>query len=294
MFLLSGWDILLIDLLIINFLFYLLRQPVQALINNLFKKRIVNIVLSAIYNLIWVVFIFWVLILISIDFFIAIISFLIVAISLNFRKIINNVSSGAVILAQKKFDLGDLIETNNIQGFVEEINLNYTRLREFDGVKTIIPNSIIFTSSIKRFSRRTHRIQTFEDKNKDLIEYDSRYQKYIKQFKKIIERPYRITNYVKDLEVLGSVSPEILDEKLNSVFEKYTPIFGQRPTYVVDTITFGRTRILLYVRSNDPQKVLNFLDAFQRDLAYSLYQDLIYKGWDKYKKNKLNITNPLK
>ena len=92
------------------------------------------------------------------------------------------------------------------------------------------------------------------------------------------------TKYVKQIEIPGRVDPEKLSEIFRKVFETYEPIFGVRPNYSVDTTRHKRVRINLYIMSEKPNLVLNFIDSFLRDLVFELHSKEIYLGWEDYKK----------
>jgi len=109
-------------------------------------------------SVIWSIILFWFLIEFDSTLFFAIVPFLVVAISLNFKNIINNMVSGAFLLSSDQFEIGDLIETNEIQGVVREINLNYTKIREFDGVEIVIPNSNVYGFTTVKFTHDKFKI----------------------------------------------------------------------------------------------------------------------------------------
>ncbi|MFW9872742.1 MAG: mechanosensitive ion channel domain-containing protein [Candidatus Thorarchaeota archaeon] len=211
---------------------------------------------------------------------------MIIAISLNFRKIINNIASGGLLLMSEQFDIGDLIETNNAQGIVKEINLNYVKIREFDGVDLVLPNSNVYGSTIIKFTHSKFKV--FEPIPRKEFEKKRYYRRYLKTISKLLSAKIKTTKYVKQLEIRGSVDPEKLDEYLFKVFDIYEPIFGKRPDYSVDTTLFGRVRINFYIISEKPNLVLNYIDAFLRDLVYELYSDEIYLEWEEYKQDDLN------
>ena len=125
----SGGQLILINLILINIIIYFMRKPLFSLTAYIFRRKLYRAVFSITINTVWSVFIFWFLFAISAELFIAIISFMIAAISLNFRNIINNIASGGLLLMSEQFDIGDLIETNNAQGIVREINLNYVKIK---------------------------------------------------------------------------------------------------------------------------------------------------------------------
>ena len=269
----SGLDQFLINLIIINIFVYLLRTILVGLSNIIVKSRIFRYTFALIVNIIWLGFIFSMLLFISPTFTIAIISFLLVAISLTFSDIINNIASGIILISKEEIEIGDLVQINNIQGIVQEINLNYTVIKELDGVLTYIPNKNVFNASVVKFThRRTKELELFKDK-KDI-------KKNIKEFGKLITKGQKRTIYTKSVEILSSVNPENLDNILNPIFDKYKPLFGVRPDYIVDQTIADRLKIILLIMAKTPTLVLEYIDAFLRDILYKLYPDEIFVGWE--------------
>ena len=288
-FLFSGWDQLIVYLLLINIIIYAVRRPLINLVRLLVKKKIVQVFVSSIISVIWGFFIFWLIFLISTDLFVAMVSYILVAVAFTLKDIINNMTAGAIMLTSEQFELGDLIETNNIQGTVKQISLNHTKLREFDGVSIILPNSIVYSSPLVKFSHKRYGILNKEQNAED-IEDDKSYKKYMKKLEKTISKKKKVTRYVKTVEFLGQISPEQLDISLNKVFDKYETLLKYRPDYSVGTTTFGRIRVFLYLISESADQILQKLDCFLRDIAYEVYNELIFDGWETYKKQQLEST----
>lgn len=280
----SGLDQFLINLILINIFVYLLRTILLGLSNIVVKSRIIRYSFALIVNIIWLGFIFTLLLFISPTFTIAIISFLLVAISLTFSDIINNIASGIILISKEDIEIGDLVEINNIQGIVKEINLNYTVIKELDGVLTYIPNKNAFNASVVKFThRRIKELELFKDR-KDI-------KKNIKEFSKLITKGEKTTLYTKNIEILSSINPEQLDNLLSSVFDKYKPLFGVKPDYLVDTTTFDRLKIILLVMSKSPDLVLEYIDVFLRDILYKLYQNEVFIGWESDEQSILKRNN---
>lgn len=278
----SGWEQMVIILITINIIVYALRKPLNGLATFMFKRRrSYRVLMSIAINLTWGIFIFWLLITISAELFIAVISFLIVAISLNFRNVINNIVSGILLLTTEQFEVGDLIETNRIQGIVKEINLNHVKIREFDGIDVILPNSNAYGATIIKFTHS--RFKIFEPKTREEFEKKKYYRRYQKAINKIISAKIKTTKYVKQVEILGSINPENLDTEFSKIFDRYEPIFGLRPGYSIDKTRSGRVRLNLYIMSEKPIILINYIDAFLRDIVYELYSDEIYQDWKKNK-----------
>jgi small-conductance mechanosensitive channel len=182
----------------------------------------------------------------------------------------------------EQIDIGDLIETNGVQGIVKEINLNNVRIKEFDGVILNLPNTNVYGSTIVKFTHSKFKV--FEPLDKEEFEKEKDYRRYLKTINKILAAKIKITRYVKQPEIRKGIDPESLEERLFKVFDVYEPIFGKRPAYSVDKTRYGRVRLNLYIISEKPRLVIQYIDAFLRDLVYELYPDEIYLGWEEYKK----------
>ncbi len=280
---LSTWKQVVKNLIVINIVVYIIRKPLSSITAFISKKHSYRMIVSISINVIWTIFLFWFLIEFNRPLFFAIVPFLVVAVSLNFKNIINNMVSGALLLSSDQFEIGDLIETNEIQGIVREINLNYTKIQEFDGVEIVIPNSYVYGFTTVKFTRDKFKI--FEPLTRDEFHKKRHYKEYVKLINKILSAKIKTTTYVKTLELLGSLDPNILDEMLMNVFKVYEGIFGIIPDYAIDTTRFGRVRIRLYVKSSNPSIILNYLDSFLRDILFTLYPNRIYRDWEEYQKS---------
>lgn len=75
------------------------------------------------------------------------------AIAFAAQSIIKDVISGAFILIENQFNVGDYVTINSIGGTVEYIGLRLTKLRDIDGKEIIIPNgniSLVINHSINQ------------------------------------------------------------------------------------------------------------------------------------------------
>jgi small-conductance mechanosensitive channel len=221
-------------------------------------------------NIIWLIFPFWLVFIISPIYFVAIVSFLVVAISLTFQNIINNIASGIMLLSSEGFEVGDLIETNKVEGIVKEITLNSLKLEDFDGSITYIPNKNAFNSSVVRFTHKPIK------KSKKIEISD-----VVKKFGKLIIGEKKITRYIKVVELLGTVDPENLEKLLVPIFDKYEPIFGTRPFFYVNTTVSGitnRLSITIQIITEDPTLILTYTDPLLKDILFKIYEaDINYE-----------------
>ncbi|HNP27763.1 MAG TPA: mechanosensitive ion channel family protein [Nitrospirales bacterium] len=71
-----------------------------------------------------------------------------IAIGFAFKDIFENFLAGILILLREPFQLGDVIECEELEGFVEEITIRDTHIRQTDGQRVVIPNSVLFKNPV--------------------------------------------------------------------------------------------------------------------------------------------------
>ena len=79
------------------------------------------------------------------------------AIALALKDSLGNIAGGLLILANKPFKKGDVIDAAGINGIVENIDLFVTTLKTYDNKVITIPNGNINTSVIVNYSREAIR-----------------------------------------------------------------------------------------------------------------------------------------
>ncbi len=292
-FLFSGWNQVVTDLILIIIIILIVRFPIIRLLPFFIKKRFIRGIISSIINIIIIVFSFMLLFVLSPDTFIFVFSFVIISISLNFKKFITNIVSGAILLTSEQFEIGDLIEINDVQGIVTEIDLNYTRIQEFDGITVIIPNSNVYGSNLTKFTHKKY--MHLEPPKPGASEKKVlKYKKYLTYLNKLLSTQPKITKYVKSMDILEIIEPEKLDTYLKPIFDKYQEIFTIRPDYIVDMTRYGRVKLNFYISAKNAELIVNNIDAFLRDLIFQLYNKDIYKGWEIYQETLKNQKQEVK
>ena len=278
-----GFKKLLLNIILLNLAAFVVRSILNDVFHSLIKNLLIRYIAMIILNIIWLIFPFWLIFIISPILFVAIISFLVVAISLTFQNIINNIAAGILLLSSEGFEAGDLIETNGIEGIVKEVTLNSLKLVDFDGSITYIPNRNAFNSSVVRFTHKP-----IEKEKKIVI------SEVVKKFGKLITGEKKITRYIKVVELLGSVDPENLDELLVPIFDKYEPIFGIRPFFYANNTVSGiinRLSITIQIITENPKLILTYTDPLLKDILFKIYESDINYGWNSSDKN--NSKNSL-
>ncbi|MBN3858288.1 mechanosensitive ion channel [Paraburkholderia sp. Ac-20340] len=81
------------------------------------------------------------------------------AIGLALQGTLQNIAAGIMLLLLRPFKVGDYIDGGggNVAGTVEEVNLFTTRLTKPDGICEYVPNSALWSNSIRNFSRNPTR-----------------------------------------------------------------------------------------------------------------------------------------
>ncbi len=70
------------------------------------------------------------------------------------RDIIANLFGSFMMIMSKKFEIGDLIHVKGIEGIVEEVTLDHTKIMGNDGKVVYIPNKIIIMEQLENLTRR--------------------------------------------------------------------------------------------------------------------------------------------
>ncbi len=74
------------------------------------------------------------------------------AIGLALQEPLVNLFSGILMSTRQYFNIGDLIETNGFMGYITQVNLRSTVVRNFQGQEVIIPNKLIYQSPLINYT----------------------------------------------------------------------------------------------------------------------------------------------
>lgn len=78
------------------------------------------------------------------------------------QSIVANLISGMFLMVERPIKIGDLVEIDEHNGYVEDIRVISTVIRTLDGTSVRIPNEIVFTSSLTNFWDNTVRRINYE------------------------------------------------------------------------------------------------------------------------------------
>ncbi len=80
-----------------------------------------------------------------------------IAIALALQGSLANFAGGVLILVFKPFKVGDLIHVNNNTGYVQKIDILYTRIKTFDGRMITMPNGNVSNSDVDNRTMEPYR-----------------------------------------------------------------------------------------------------------------------------------------
>ncbi len=102
------------------------------------------------------------------------------AVSFGAQSLVRDVLTGTFILIEDQFSVGDYIETAGLAGYVDEIGLRVTRLRDFSGVIHTLPNGEI--GKVTNHSR---------DNRTALVEVGVAYDEDVERVQAVLEQAIR-------------------------------------------------------------------------------------------------------
>ena len=121
-----------------------------------------------------------------------------IAIGFAFKDIFENFIAGMLILFREPFQLEDLIECEGIEGFVEEITIRDTHIRQVDGQRVVIPNAKLFKNPVT--------VRTDLDKRRVTIMCGVAYGEDVDQARAVITKAVRGLETVdteKDVQIFA-------------------------------------------------------------------------------------------
>ena len=113
-----------------------------------------------------------------------------VAIAFASRDTVSNMLGGMLLMADRPFKRGDLVETEGQWAMVEVVGLRSTRLKTFDDAQLIIPNAQLSDKAIVNWGKRLRRKVSFDI----ALTYDTPREKldrFVERLKQIYEEQPR-------------------------------------------------------------------------------------------------------
>jgi len=132
------------------------------------------------------------------------------AFGLAFQDILKNFIAGIFLLLERPFRIGDEITADNRTGVVENVEVRTTTLRTEDGEEVLIPNSLVYTSTIVNRTRFPARQFTVSTRVPDATALDGladRVRDRVRALNEVLSDPPPVTALVPAPD--GSVALEV-------------------------------------------------------------------------------------
>ncbi|MCF7811689.1 mechanosensitive ion channel [bacterium] len=85
---------------------------------------------------------------------------IIIGVGFGAQNIFNNFISGIILMIERPVRIGDIIEVDTDIGKVEEVGARCTRIRRFDGVEMLVPNSKLLENNVINRTLSDKKIRT--------------------------------------------------------------------------------------------------------------------------------------
>lgn len=165
---------LIIGLITLLFARLLQQTLFRRLSRSLLDKSLQSLIIKAVYAVVVGSGCLFILAIWNVQLFIpvTILGAMSLAITFAIQDLVKNLVAGIYLLVERPFRIGDRLNVAPFVGEVEDIHMRFTRLRTMDGQQVMIPNAIVFGSSVVnesayKFKRQTVSIKISEDKIKE-------------------------------------------------------------------------------------------------------------------------------
>jgi small-conductance mechanosensitive channel len=68
------------------------------------------------------------------------------------QTLLRNFISGIIVLFERKVRVGDIVDVDGIQGVVTAVDIRSTTVRQFDGIETMVPNSLLLEQKVTNWT----------------------------------------------------------------------------------------------------------------------------------------------
>jgi small conductance mechanosensitive channel len=153
------------------------------------------------------------------------------AVGLAFSRSLSNLVSGIYVLATRPFRVGDYVKIGDIEGLVQEITLNYTRLLTPDFTRRGVPNSNVVDSDVTNYRVRIDDLSDllgieYGDQEVSSSRLDSLRQKF-----KYLTTGEEVYRYTFDIYQHLSYSNTKVKDAFNDLCSKWADKFLMKPEF---------------------------------------------------------------
>lgn len=123
------------------------------------------------------------------------------AIGLALQGTLSNIASGIMLLILRPFNVGDTVDIGSTSGVVDEIGLFVTEMHTFDNIAITMPNSKVWGTEIRNYSRNDKRRVDMEFG----IAYDDDMDKAMRIVKEVLNADERVLDEPEPLVAVSNL-----------------------------------------------------------------------------------------
>ena len=183
---------------------------------------------------------------------------------------IGNFVAGLYLLASRPYQVGDYLQIGNLEGFVTEIGLNYTKIQDSTtNVITRVPNKVAMNEDLliyKMVVDKQKKDKKVEEKGQETQENKKKRDLQIFRF-----NGEKLVKYTMFFEVEYNIPPNLLYEALDDFCARWSEKFDAAPKYHVHTMGF-RVKIRLVIACNDMNVIQDNTANIFEDLWMNIYK----------------------
>lgn len=178
-------------------------------------------------------------------------------ISFGSAQAIQNFIAGLYIVLTAPFGIMDFISLDGKEGFVQEISLNYTKIKTIDNTYQFIPNKKILSATIINYNIKIEK----EDEKSELISINSLQKLFSKE----------IINYTFLWGApLGDYNSIV--KRIEKVCVKYELKFGNQPKFFLFNVSHRlQFKFMVKVDNTEFERLENHLTSFRDELALQFH-----------------------
>lgn len=75
------------------------------------------------------------------------------------QTLIKNLISGVILLVERQVKVGDIVDVEGVVGTVSEVNIRSSTVRGFDGVETMVPNSLLLEQKVTNWTLSNRQVR---------------------------------------------------------------------------------------------------------------------------------------
>lgn len=175
---------------------------------------------------------------------------------------VSNIVAGFFMITSRPYKIGDYVSVDGaMEGVVDEVGLNYTKIVDSDNTVYRIPNNTLFSSNLVNFS-----LEPVKQKKKAKLIHD----KVVSVLSDaMIDK--NIERYVFELDLTFDPDPQEVIATLDQICDRWEKKLGYRPQYFFNGLAY-RATIKWALLTDGPKVIMNNKSLFLEDLWRSIYK----------------------